>query len=182
MSTRDDESNESTPRLQVQVSVGDVLDHAADVLISTANPWLNMSGGVNGTILARNGQCIQAELRDYLARKGRKAVEAGTVVRTGAGTLPFQYILHAVAIDPFYDSDVELVRRTIRSCFQTAQSLGARTLSMPTLATGYGPLSVDLFAEAMAPLMTEDFSPLKYVQIVVRSDDAVATLRDTLET
>ena len=37
--------------MNVVVTVGDVLDAAADVLISTANPWLNMSGGVNGAIL-----------------------------------------------------------------------------------------------------------------------------------
>lgn len=32
--------------MQIQIKVGDVLQCAADVLISTANPWLNMSGGV----------------------------------------------------------------------------------------------------------------------------------------
>ena len=39
--------------MNVVVTVGDVLDAAADVLISTANPWLNMSGGVNGAIRER---------------------------------------------------------------------------------------------------------------------------------
>ncbi|SMP73136.1 hypothetical protein SAMN06265222_11630 [Neorhodopirellula lusitana] len=36
--------------MNVVVTVGDVLDASADVLFSTANPWINMSGGVNGAI------------------------------------------------------------------------------------------------------------------------------------
>ena len=40
--------------MNVVVTVGDVLDASADVLISTANPWLSMSGGVNGAIPTSN--------------------------------------------------------------------------------------------------------------------------------
>ena len=36
--------------MQITIKVGNVLTEAADVLISTANPWLNLSGGVNGAI------------------------------------------------------------------------------------------------------------------------------------
>ncbi|HBE68552.1 MAG TPA: Appr-1-p processing protein, partial [Planctomycetaceae bacterium] len=61
----------------VQVSVGDVLAAAADVLISTANPWLNMSGGVNGAIREREPG-IQAELRAFLASRGKPALPAGS--------------------------------------------------------------------------------------------------------
>ena len=33
--------------MEIDVLVGNVLDVPADVLISTANPWLQMTGGVN---------------------------------------------------------------------------------------------------------------------------------------
>ena len=36
------------------------------------------------------------------------------LIGTGTGSLPFQCILHAVAIDPFYDSSIDLVRQTLR--------------------------------------------------------------------
>jgi O-acetyl-ADP-ribose deacetylase (regulator of RNase III) len=36
--------------MKIIIKVGDVLSEPADVLISTANPWLNLSGGVNGAI------------------------------------------------------------------------------------------------------------------------------------
>ena len=74
--------------MNVVVTVGDVLDAAADVLISTANPWLNMSGGVNGAICERE-PAIQFELRDHLESVGESAIPACSVVRTSAGNLPF---------------------------------------------------------------------------------------------
>jgi O-acetyl-ADP-ribose deacetylase len=39
--------------MEIEVLVGDVLDVPADVLISTANPWLQMTGGVNLKIILR---------------------------------------------------------------------------------------------------------------------------------
>ena len=86
--------------MKVRVTIGDVLESDADVLISTANPWLNMSGGVNGAIRQRCPE-VQTELHAHLESTGQSAVAAGTVVPTSAGSLPFSHILHAVAIDPF---------------------------------------------------------------------------------
>ena len=79
--------------MNVVVTVGDVLDVAADVLISTANPWLNMSGGVNGAIHEREPS-IQSELRAHLQSLGQSAIPAASVVRTSAGALPFSHIIH----------------------------------------------------------------------------------------
>jgi len=36
--------------MEIEIKTGDVLDEHADVLIATANPQLNMSGGVSGAI------------------------------------------------------------------------------------------------------------------------------------
>lgn len=75
--------------MEIHIQVGDVLEAAADVLISTANPWLNFSGGVNGAILAATGPAIQEELHGYLKSQGISAVPAGTVVQSSSGNLPF---------------------------------------------------------------------------------------------
>ena len=101
--------------MNVVVTVGDVLDASADVLISTANPWLNMSGGVNGAICEREAD-IQLELRAHLESIGESAIPATSVVRTSAGALPFSHIIHAVAIDPFYDSSHQIVANTLSAC------------------------------------------------------------------
>ncbi|ELP30137.1 macro domain-containing protein [Rhodopirellula baltica] len=75
--------------MQIHVQVGDVLAAAADALISTANPWLNLSGGVNGATLAATGPATQEELHGYLRSQGISAVPAGTVVQSSSGNLPF---------------------------------------------------------------------------------------------
>ncbi len=48
------------------IKAGNIVDEAVDVLVSTWNIHLNMSGGVNGEILAGGGKSIQAEHPKYL--------------------------------------------------------------------------------------------------------------------
>ena len=62
-------------------------------------------------------------------------MEPATVALTHAGPLTAKHILHAVAIDPFYDSSTEIVERTIRTALTMAKDLGAKTVAMPALAT-----------------------------------------------
>lgn len=166
--------------MQVEIKVGDVLQCPAHVLISTANPWLNLSGGVNGAILSVVGPAIQDELHSYLKSQGISAVAAGTVVQSGAGNLPFQSIFHAVAIDPFYDSSIDLVRQTLRTALGMAVERGAQTVASPTLATGYGPLTITDFGRAVSPLLNESLFDAITLTIVVRSEEHRAELQEAI--
>ncbi len=166
--------------MKINIQVGDVLAVAADVLISTANPWLNLSGGVNGAILSAVGPTIQDELHAYLKSQGISAVLAGTVVQSNAGNLPFDCILHAVAIDPFYDSSVDLVRQTVVAALDLAIKAGAKTISTPTLATGYGPMSISDFGIAVAPLAGEPRFDGLSLTIVVRSEEHRSELSEAI--
>ena len=166
--------------MNVTVTVGDVLDEAADVLVCPANPWLNMSGGVGSAILARGGDEIRSELQSYLASLGRPVVSSGSVILTDAGSLPFQHILHAVAVGPAYDSSVALVRQTLEACFERAASLEARSISLPAVATSYGQLSISAFGKAVAPLLERDWPPLEDVHLVMFTDEIAETVREVL--
>ena len=160
------------------VTVGNLLDASADVLISTANPWLNISGGVNGAIR----ECepgIQSELHAYLESIRKSAIPATSVVCTSAGGLPFSNIIHAVAIDPFYDSSEQIVADTLTAAFNTAVSLGANSIAMPTLATGYGPMTIDALARVFADSILGRF-PIETVSIVVRSNESARTIKSVL--
>src|SRR5437660_319464 len=152
--------------MEIEVLVGDVLDVAADVLISTANPWLQMTGGVNLKIILRpRGEVVYEELQRYLGSTGKRYVEAGTVVRTGPGSLPVSHILHAVSIDPSYDSSVALVIQTIVEALSQARRLEARSVTIPALATGFGPLSMEEFAAALCSATARDWSPLEVLKV-----------------
>ena len=52
--------------MRVSIIVGDVLNVPADILISTANPWLNLSGGVNGAIREAVGPELQTQLHSFV--------------------------------------------------------------------------------------------------------------------
>ena len=122
---------------------------------------------------------IQSELHSHIKSIGRSAVPAGTVVRTSAGSLPFAHIIHAVAIDPFYDSSHQVVADTLKAAFSLAVSLGAQSVSLPTLATGYGPMTINAFAHAFADAAAGSFQ-LQTLSIVVRSDEDARTIETVL--
>lgn len=167
--------------MQIEVLVGDVLTVPADVLISTANPWLQMTGGVNLKIILRpRGEIVHEELQRHLHTTGRRYVEPGTVVRTGPASLPVRHILHAVAITPSYESSVELVAETICKALTQARELGARAVTLPALATGFGPLSMEEFAEALRQATTQDWSPLETLKVALLREDDANTVRDVL--
>ena len=109
-----------------------------------------------------------AKLRLPLARSSRLPL-----------VLYFSHIIHAVAIDPFYDSSHQIVADTLSAAFDLAVSLRAKSIAMPTLATGYGPMTIDAFARAFADSVFERF-PIKTVTIVVRSDENVGIINSVL--
>ena len=167
--------------MEIDVLVGDVLNVPADVLISTANPWLQMTGGVNLKIILRpRGEFVAEELQAHLRAAGGRYVEPGTVVRTGPGSLPVRHILHAVAIDPSYDSSVDLVAGTIERALAMARELGARVVSIPALATGFGPLSMEDFATALARATAQDWSPLETLKVALLQPEDAETVRGVL--
>lgn len=166
--------------MQIEIKVGDVPQCPADVLISTANPWLHLSGGVKGAILSVVGSAIQEELHSHLPKQSLAAVSAGTVVKSEAGSLPFQCMLHAVAIGPFYDSSVDLVRHALRTSLEMAIEHGATTIASATLATGYGPLSIAGFERAVAPLANQPEFESLTLTLVVRVDDHRSELHDAI--
>lgn len=173
--------NSENPGMQIKLLVGDILAIPADVLVSPANPWLNMSGGVNGEILSRCGMSIQNELIAHLEECGLKSVPATTAVATTAGGLPFKHIVHAVAIDPFYDSSEHIVARTIIASLELVDAFAARTVSFPALATGYGPLSHAQFSQAFSRALAEKIYLVEQVNIVVESDSQKAEIHETLQ-
>lgn len=166
--------------MKIKIKVGNVLTEPADILISTANPWLNLSGGVNGAIREVVGPDLQTELHEFLKQKGLSAVPGGTVVRSNAYTLPFKHILHAVAIDPFYDSSTDLVGTTFAKALEMALELQVLSVSSPTLATGYGPLSISDFGIAVAPVIKKPTLANLTLNLFVRREDHARELHEAL--
>jgi O-acetyl-ADP-ribose deacetylase len=89
-------------------------------------------------------------------------------------------ILHAVSIDPSYDSSVELVTATIVTALMKARELNARVVTMPALATGFGPLSMEEFATALGRALERDWSPLETLKVVLKREEDAEKVRAVL--
>jgi len=161
---------------------GDILDEPADVLICSANVFLNLSGGVGGAILLRYGRSMQDELHRFLTDRQRAHAELGDVVMTSPCDTPYRAVLHAVAVDGFYRSSPEVISRVVTRSLQLAASQGAQRVALTALATGFGRLSFGQFAAGIKPLLIQAFPPIDEVVVCLRSDhdrqELTSLLRD----
>lgn len=167
--------------MELTIKSGDITDEEVDVLISSANPWLRMTGGVNGAILHKGGTDVQEELEAILKPTGKFWIKPGSVVRTGPGPLKVRCILHGVAIDGFYRSSIELVVEVLTRAFNMAVSEGAGAVALPALGCGYGHLEISEFGQALRQALKGSFPGISKLLVVLRTEDDVSALKASLE-
>ncbi len=99
---------------RLTIEFGDLTTSAAQVLVSSDDYYLSMGGGVSASILRAGGPTIALDA----AKKVPAAL--GDVIVTTAGTLPAQYVFHAVTIGP-NDSNMaprEVIKQTTSRCMK----------------------------------------------------------------
>ena len=156
--------------MKLDLHHGNILDLRVDVLVCSANVSLNLSGGVGGALLCRYGSQLQEELHGHLPSEPPRFVKRGDVIVTRPTSTPYKAVLHAVAVDAFYDSSPEVITDVCGSAFRTASQEQAQSLALTALATGFGHLTIAEFAEGLRPVLTENFPPLQRVIVAVQSD------------
>lgn len=163
-----------------RIKHGDILDEPADVLICSANVFLNLSGGVGGEILLRYGDEMQKALHRSLAERNLRFVRQGDVVQMSACGTPFKAVLHAVAVDGFYQSSPAVITELVSRSLTMAADLGARKVALTALATGFGRLSMQQFGEGIVPLVGMDFPRIQEIVICLRTEVDCTGLRLTM--
>ena len=164
------------------IKQGDILAEPADVLVCSANVWLSLSGGVGGEILLRYGPQMQRELHRHLAGRGLRCIRQGEVVSCGPCGTPYKAVLHAVAVDCFYESSPLVIEAVVSGALALAASLGAATVSLTALATGYGRMSIPDFARGLDPLLGLEFPPVTDVVVCLRDRGHAEELSAALPT
>lgn len=148
---------------------GDILDQPAEGLVCSGNVYLNMSGGVNGTLLVRGGATLQRQLHQYLRDQGLKFVAPGFVMEIGPEPFEFRSIVYSVAIDGWYDSNIKLTAETLASALSIIAARGCTTVNIPALATGYGKLSKQDFGIALRQVLSTREWGFELVNVVERN-------------
>jgi len=167
--------------MQWLICHGNILDIKADALICSANVQLNMSGGVGGEILVRHGDQMQKELHQYLSERKISFVAPGTVVKTSPCGTSFSLVLHAVAINVFYETSHELIVLTLRRALAICSENGFETVALTALATGYGRYPIEKFAIALLDVQKEKFDTIKTISICLKNEYDAEVLVKSLE-
>lgn len=135
-----------------RVAHGDILEIAADGLICSANPRLQLSGGVGGALSLRHGQAMQEALRELLRSRSLRHVEPGQAVVVPSCGTPYRAVAHAVAIDAFYDTNAALIVAAYRDAIDQLVRASSRTVAAACLGCGYGRCPIPEFLRALHEL------------------------------
>lgn len=130
----------------VVVGFGDILRAPVDVIVSSDDVNLSMTGGVSRAIREAGGESIRTEAQNS------KPTPLGSVVVTGPGSLGVRFIFHAAVLDyslPERGVSEDVVRMAVRACFQECATRGVRSIAFPALATGTARLSPEQSASAI---------------------------------
>lgn len=82
---------------------------------------------------------------------------------------PYIAVLHAVSVDGAYDSSPDVISEIVGRCLGLAAALGAKTVALPLLATGYGHLPVADFVAGIRGILDRNFPPLEKVVLCIRN-------------
>jgi O-acetyl-ADP-ribose deacetylase (regulator of RNase III) len=126
-------------RKKLRLVVGDITKIRVDAIVNAANAGLRGGGGVDGAVHRAGGPAIMRELDAIRMNAG--GCPTGSAVATGAGSLPAQYVFHAVG--PVYEDGRQDEPKDLASCYrkclELAEQHGVRTISFPAISTGaYG--------------------------------------------
>lgn len=124
---------------KLRLVIGDITKIRVDAIVNAANSGLRGGGGVDGAIHRAGGPAIMRDLDEIRAQSG--GCPTGSAVATTAGSLPAQYVFHAVG--PIYrdgkHGEPEQLAGCYRTCLELAEERGVRSISFPAISTGvYG--------------------------------------------
>ena len=144
------ECSVSINRIKVSISVGDITEFKADVIVNAANEDLKHVGGVARAIAQKGGQVIQDDSTQQVKRCGK--VDTGNVwLTTKTGNLPCKALIHAVG--PRWSGgnkkevEVALLYKACRNSLE--QSTAYRSIVFPAISSGVYGFPIDLCADTM---------------------------------
>jgi O-acetyl-ADP-ribose deacetylase len=162
------------------VEHADLLDAQAEGLLCSANPYLNLSGGVGGAFGLRFGDAMQQYLHGYLRDNGLRYIEPGNAVFAPSCGSHFLAVAHAVAVDGFYDTSKDLILRTYDAAIRGLAERGCTTIAAACLGCGYGRVSDADFAEVATHLFTRRYDGISRITLMSTDANLIDAIRGAL--
>jgi O-acetyl-ADP-ribose deacetylase (regulator of RNase III) len=150
------ETNERTPYVDIELTMGDITQIEADVVVNAAHDDLTGGGGVDGAIHKASGQKLLGEcLKLYGCPQGEARI-------TGDYNMPAKYIIHTVGpvwtntIPP--DVKVDMLKNCYYSSLRLADLQGLKSIAFPCISTGAYCFPKDLAAESAINAIKDFFN------------------------
>jgi O-acetyl-ADP-ribose deacetylase (regulator of RNase III) len=162
---------------------GDITRQSVDAIVNAANSGLLGGSGVDGAIHRTGGPAILEECRRI--REAQGPLPPGQAVITGAGRLPCRHVVHAVG--PVWEGggagEPALLASAYRNSIALAARHGARTVALPSIATGaygYPVAQAARIALETAREMLRAGAAVDVLRWVLFSEDDLETYREAL--
>jgi O-acetyl-ADP-ribose deacetylase (regulator of RNase III) len=136
----------------IEIHLGSILEVACDAIVSPANSFGFMDGGIDALYLRRFGQDLQTRLQRLIAQKhhGELLVGAAEVLETGDDTIPYVIAAPTMRVPMVLNDSVNayLAARAALLCALNHPGKIDR-LAFPGMGTGVGQLSPNTCAHQM---------------------------------
>ncbi len=149
----------------VRIYQGDITNLAVDVIVSSDDTYLNLSGGVSWRIRHVGGNEIYRETRNFIP------CYLGDIAITTAGKLQAKRIFHGVVID--WLNDIlplkNVIQQVVHICLEIANKNRFESIAFPLLATGAGRLPVKVAWDTTLRQIIRDLSNenQKVVEVII---------------
>jgi O-acetyl-ADP-ribose deacetylase (regulator of RNase III) len=130
-------------KTKVKLLVGDITQQAVDAIVNAANSSLIHGGGVAAAIVRRGGKSIQDE--SCLL----SPVPVGQAVITGAGSLPCNYVIHAVGPQMGEGNEDQKLKNATLNCLRIAEENKLSSIAFCAISTGIFGFPMDRCADIM---------------------------------
>ena len=130
---------------QLSILYSDIRKIEAEVIVSSDDEMISMTGGVSEAIRSLTGEETYKEAQLQVPAK------IGDVILTSAGKSWAKYVFHAITMN--YETgqrvDSDIIEKITKSCMIKAEELQVKTIVFPALGTGVARADFEEVASAM---------------------------------
>ena len=126
--------------------VGDLLAEPVDAIVNAANGELAHGGGVAAVISRAAGPEFDQESAATVCEHGH--VATGDAAVTGAGTLSFQGVIHAVGPRQGEGDEEQKLTSAVANALLRAHEKGWQSISFPAISSGIFGVPLDICSRA----------------------------------
>lgn len=121
----------------------DITHATTQAIVNAANEELILGSGVAGAILRAGGEAIQKECDSH------SPIREGEAIITGAGDLPHEYVIHAVAPNGAIEDWEALIISCGNQILKLCEENRIESVAIPALGTGVFGLPIRRVAELL---------------------------------